>query len=353
VKIAVYALARNEEKHAAAWEECCRDADYRVVTDTGSTDRTPEILRAAGVTVCGGNVLPWRWDEAHNLSMHHVPADADICIRLDLDERLQPGWRDALLEAWTPGMTKLRYWYAWNLTEDGKPLIRFHGDRVHSRVGYRWVGATHEGLTCWAGDELVGFSDKFEIYHYRDPGKKHETDLTLLRRAVHEMPQDARMQWYLARQLFGIQDPEAVRAFEKYLEMPGGTVHERAFAYRALAQLVPEKEYSYLQRAIAEHPASPDAYYDLAKRAHAKKDHMSALYWAARAVACSPQVQTHTSDLAAYGPIPADIASVNAFQLGMYAQALHYAEIALSRNPTDERLQRNAAKLRDRQAAQN
>jgi hypothetical protein len=49
--IGIYALAKNEAKHAAAWAAATADADVRVVTDTGSTDGTVELLEADGVTV--------------------------------------------------------------------------------------------------------------------------------------------------------------------------------------------------------------------------------------------------------------------------------------------------------------
>ena len=90
MRIGIYALARNEEKHVFDWAATTEGADVVVVTDTGSTDSTTQRLRAAGVTVATGSVTPWRWDDAHNLSLHHLPADIDIAVRLDLDERLQP-----------------------------------------------------------------------------------------------------------------------------------------------------------------------------------------------------------------------------------------------------------------------
>jgi hypothetical protein len=108
--VGIYALAKNEAGNVAAWEASCRDADVRVVTDTGSTDDTVQLLEAEDVTVARGNVVPWRWDDAHNLSMQHLPSHVDVAIRLDLDEVLEPGWRDALEAAWKPETTKLRYW---------------------------------------------------------------------------------------------------------------------------------------------------------------------------------------------------------------------------------------------------
>ena len=345
MKIAVYALAKNEEKHAAAWAESCKDADYCVVTDTGSTDKTPDILRAAGVTVHTGNVMPWRWDDAHNLSLHHVPSDADVCVRLDLDERFAPGWREAIEKDWKPGTTKMRYWYTWSMTEDGKPLKRFPSDRVHSRAGYRWAGATHEGLVRWDGDEVFGWSDDLQILHHRTPGKKHSTDLALLRQAVKESPLDARMQWYYARQL-DYENHETTKAeFEKYLNMAGGSVKERAYACRVLARRDPDKNVYWLERSVQECPTEPEGYYELARVAHAKKDHIGAFYWASKAVYCSPNSRSHTSDEEAYGHLPADVAAVNAFLLGLPKESLRYTQIAVERNPTDARLKDNLAQL--------
>lgn len=347
MKIAVYALAKNEEKHAQAWAESCKEADYRVVTDTGSTDKTPDILRSAGVSVHTGNVMPWRWDEAHNLSMHHIPSDADVCVRLDLDERFKPGWREAIEKTWKPGMTKLRYMYTWSMTPDGKPAKRFPSDRVHARTGYRWTGATHEGLIKWDGPEVFGWSDALEILHHRDPGKKHSTDFALLQTATKEMPHDARMHWYLARQMDYENHPDTVATFKKYLDMPGGSTIERAYACRVLARRVPDKATYWLQRSIQEDPRGPEGYYELAKAAHQKKDHLTAYFYARQAVACAATGMMHTSDLEAFGHLPADIASVNSYLLGLHQEALRYVKIAIERNPNDERLKNNLKQLED------
>jgi len=345
MKIAVYSLAKNEEKHAAAWAESCKEADYRVVTDTGSTDKTPDILRAAGVSVHFGNVIPWRWDEAHNLSMHHIPSDADVCVRLDLDERFKPGWRQAIEQVWKPGMTKLRYMYTWSMTPDGKALKKFPSDRVHARSGYRWVGATHEGLVKWNGAEVMGWSNDLEILHHRDFGKKHSTDLELLQTAVKEMPHDARMHWYLARQMDYENHADTVATFLKYLDMAGGSNIERAYACRVLSRRIPDKAEYWLQRAIQEDAAGPDGYYAMAKLAHQKKDHLTAFYYGKQAADRTGVSMMHTSDTEAFSHLPADVTSVNAFLLGLNKEALRYTKLALERNPNDERLKRNLEQL--------
>jgi tetratricopeptide (TPR) repeat protein len=337
MKVGIYALAKNESANVAAWEASCRDADVRVVTDTGSTDDTAERLQAAGVTVARGTPVPWRWDDAHNLSLFHLPADVDVAIRLDLDEVMEPGWRAALEADWRPETTKLRYWYAWS------DSLTFRSDRCHTRAGYRWVGATHEGLVRWAGDEVQTASERFRIRHHRQPGKAHKSDLTLLRQAVRENPLDVRMQWYLARELDYGNAAEAAAAWTRYLEMPGGTPHERAYACRAMARITPAKCKLWLLRAMQESPDEPEAYLALAEMARNMGDHAATLVYARQATVCRLDARTHCSIPGAFGDAPFDMAATAASELGLWGEALAHAREAAARNPADERLAWNVS----------
>jgi hypothetical protein len=335
MKIGIYALAKNEAANVPAWESSCREADVRVVTDTGSTDATIEILEAAGVNVARGAPIPWRWDDAHNLSMYHLPADVDVCIRLDLDEVLDSGWREALEADWAADTGRLRYWYQWS------DKVRFLCDRVHRRAGYRWSGATHEGLTCWSGDDVQTRSDRFVVRHHRQPGKAHKSDLTLLRQAVKESPLDTRMHWYLARELDYTKDPETVEAWYRYLRMPGGQPTERAYAYRMLANLQPDAQKRHLMAAILESPLEPEAFVAFCEMAYRMEDWVSCLYYARQAFSCKPESQTHASDPRAYGEIAADLGCVAASRLGRDDEAMLYAREAVKRCPGDPRLAGN------------
>lgn len=339
MKVAVYALARNESANVERWEASCREADVRVVTDTGSTDNTVELLEAAGVTVARGAPIPWRWDDAHNLSLMHAPADADVVIRLDLDEAFDPGWREALERDWTPETTKLRYWYWWS------DIVRFRCDRIHTRNGYRWQGATHEGLVRWDGEEVQTISDGVVIRHHRQPDKVHKTDLTLLRQAVKENPTDARMQWYFARELDYADDTSCVDEFAKYLSMPGGSPNERAYARLVLARRDEPRRPRHVLGAMIESPHEPEAYVHVASLAWGKRDPVGALYWARQAVSCSDENRSHASQPTAYGDLPADIACSAAWELGLWDEACQHATEAARRNPSEPRHAANVAAL--------
>ena len=102
MNIIIYAICKNEAKFAERFMASCEGADGVYVLDTGSTDGTPELLRELGATVQVAVIDPWRFDTARNASLAMLPEDADVCICLDLDEVLCPGWREALVRPWRP-----------------------------------------------------------------------------------------------------------------------------------------------------------------------------------------------------------------------------------------------------------
>ena len=109
LKVAVYAIARDEASQVDRFMSTARDADLVCVADTGSRDETPQLLREAGAVIHDISIAPWRFDDARNAALALVPGDVDVCVSLDLDEVLQPGWRAALESAWVPGTTRLKY----------------------------------------------------------------------------------------------------------------------------------------------------------------------------------------------------------------------------------------------------
>ena len=69
LKIAVYAISKNEEQFVERFAEACKDADYIMVADTGSTDGTVAACERAGITVHSICITPWRFDHARNAAL--------------------------------------------------------------------------------------------------------------------------------------------------------------------------------------------------------------------------------------------------------------------------------------------
>src|SRR5205807_433889 len=89
LRVAVYAIARDEEAHVARWAASAAGADVRIVVDTGSTDATVSRALSSGIAVHCISVEPFRYDEARNRALDLVPDDVDVCMPLDLDEVLE------------------------------------------------------------------------------------------------------------------------------------------------------------------------------------------------------------------------------------------------------------------------
>jgi glycosyltransferase involved in cell wall biosynthesis len=310
-----------------------------VVADTGSTDRTKEILKSQGVHVHDVHIKPWRFDLAYNVTMSLIPADADICICLHMDERLEPGWRQKLEAAWTPGTTRLRYTYIWNWLSEGVPGKTWWGDRIHARQGYLWSGATHEGL-CSRLPEQQGMCADLRILHYPDP-KAKGNDLALLREAVKEQPGDARMMAYLGRELmYRGQPEESTKVYKEFLTMPCWNV-ERGHAMINLSTVDLEHRLYWLKCAAMEVPGHREPQVELARYYYQKSDWQNCYNHAQKALAITQHPMDYTCSEEAWSWLPHDLAGIAAWNLGLRKEALHHAEEAIKHAPGDTRLQNN------------
>lgn len=339
MKIAVYTISLNEEKHIKRWAESAKDADYRVLVDTGSTDNTVQIAKDAGCIVHTVKIKPWRFDDARNVSLALVPEDADICIALDADEVLVEGWRHHL-EGVSEATTRPRYKYTWSWNADGSPGLQYYGDKIHRRFGYRWKHPVHEVITPIESEvqEWCGL----EIHHFPDAGKGRSY-LPLLEVAAKEQPNCDRTAHYLAREYFfqGRVD-DAIREFLRHLSLETALwPAERARSMRYLAQCLPTEAEKWLLRAAAEDPHRREIWADLASIYYKQQRWTDCYASAIRGMQITERTLDYMCDAWSYGYVLYDLAAVSCHYMGMKEKALEYGQQALDMEPNDERLQKN------------
>lgn len=349
MKIAVYTIALNEEQFATRWAEAAAAADYRLVADTGSTDGTIEKLRAAGVAVHSISIKPWRFDHARNAALALLPADVDICISLDMDEVLQPGWREALLAAWKPGTTRLRNPLEIDIGPDGIAKRHFNSSRIHQRFGYLWKYAIHELIAPAAGTvEQTVFTDQLRIRHLPDDDKSRGQYLPMLASAAAEAPDDDRLAHYYGRELmFHGKYDEAITELQRHLSLPRATWKaERSASMRFIGRCqkslgrMSEARSAYLQ-ACAEAPDAREPWHDLAKFCMDDKDWTGGIWAVNRMLAITVMPGDHTRDSKAWGVGPYDIGSICAYYAGQRELARTWLSKALELAPDDPRLIKN------------
>ena len=346
MKIAVYAISKNEEGFVERFMESAKLADYVIIGDTGSTDGTPDLARSLGATVHSIYVDPWRFDIARNAVLALIPRDVDVCISLDLDEVLEPGWRDEIERVWTehPATTNLWYFFDWGAG------FEFWYRKIHSRKGYFWWHACHEDIRLDPRVEEKNFwLPKKLISHYPDPTKSRGQYMEILSASVKEDDRDPQHWFYYSRELtFCGRWEEARQALHKYLTMPNATnPNERCYAMRTLAltyhqlgdQNAREK---WLLQAAGEAPTTREPWCELAQAMFDTGRWPECYAFANRALMITyDSHKTYTMDPKVWGAWPHDLAGISAWYLGMADVAITQAEIALSYEPENEAFQRN------------
>lgn len=348
-KVYVYAICKNEQKYVKQWIESMSEADGIYVLDTGSTDKTVELLKEFGVSVECKEIVPWRFDVARNLALDMVPKDGDICVCTDFDEVFHKGWREKMENAWTKETKCLKYRYIWNFNVDGSEGCVFWIGKAHSRNDFRWINPVHEVLK-YSGE--MPYKEK-EVYgvqldHHADNSKSRGQYLNLLELAVKENPEDDRNMHYLGREymFMGMWD-KCRKTLIHHLKMPNATWRdERCASMRFLANAcynmgLYEEEQQWIFRAIAEAPYMREPWLLASMTALRKGQWTGALYFAQKALEIKQRSMSYINEADSWGSRPYDLAAVSAYYLELYEKALEYGEKALEIEPNNDRLKMN------------
>lgn len=343
LKICVYAISKNEEQFVARWAESAKDADLLLVADTGSTDGTVDACKANGIATYEICITPWRFDHARNASIALIPKDIDICVSLDLDEILEPGWREEIERLWNEDTTRMRYSYRWG---EG---IEFLYEKIHARHGYYWHHPCHEYprpdnriTEVWAN------TDRLLVSHHPDNNKSRGQYLDLLELSVKEDPYCPRNAFYYARELFFYSRfQDSIDACKKYLDMPSATwIDERGYAYRIIAKSyeaignIVEAE-AWHHRSCAEAPHIRESWMAMAQFFYNNSRWEECYAAAKRTLSIHFRAKVYTADPECWGFKPDDLAAIAAYRIGLKEEAIKHGQNALKLAPNDGRLQEN------------
>jgi tetratricopeptide (TPR) repeat protein len=340
-QIAVYTIALNEEKFVDTWFESVREADYWLVADTGSTDQTVTKLRFLGVKCEVIHVRPWRFDLARNIALSLIPENMDICISMDMDEHMQPGWRQTLEAAWQSGTTRVRHTYHTHYGDADQPTLNYMADKIHARKGYTWKRPVHETVFATDAEHVVTVPDLVQK-HRPDSQKGRSQYLSLLQLSHEENPSCAQTLFWLAREHAHMGETEqATQNFLKLLRMDHVWHLERAESERWLAKLQPHRVLEWLRRSVATAPERREAWRDLAQHHYSQAQWPSCYAACVEALNITSGTGTYLDTQDVWGANLHDLAAVSAWNLGLREQSLTYAEQAVQLSPQDSRLQNN------------
>jgi tetratricopeptide (TPR) repeat protein len=350
LKIAVYGICLNEAKHVDQFMDCLGDADAVIMADTGSTDGTPELFAARGAVVNHIRVAPWRFDDARNAALALLPLDIDVCMSLDLDNILHPGWRAVIERCWTGAVNQLNYTSIWARTPTGAPR-QFMDNRIHARRGFRWTSPCHEYVTPSGGAVHPAMALDLVVEQFMDLEKPRGQYLPLLEMAAREQPHERRHAHYLGRELtFHGRTDEAIAQFERYLAIAPPLFNaERSASLRLMAECErargnADRSLALYRQAVEENPNLRGAWIDLAYAYYQAEAWQSCYDTARQAIARPQRVEQYGEDSWS-GVLPEDLAAICGWRLGHFQEALAYGRTAAAKAPDVERIRANVERM--------
>jgi hypothetical protein len=342
--VAVYTIALNEAAHVERWAKSAVDADYRIVTDTGSADDTVELLTQAGVTVHRIAVRPWRFDVARNAALALIPADVNVCVSMDMDEFLEPGWRPQLEAAWTAETTALFCRLAARASLDDPMPRVWPSKKFHARWGYRFRRAVHEELVYTAGNEVAGDCPGILVHHIQDRNKATRSQyLPLLELAHKEDPEDSQICFWLGRDYQWSGRPDrGVETLQRYLALQSSTwTEERSEAMRCLARMQPDQRMAWLDKARIEAPHRREIWLDLAQEFRDLADWPNLFCACVNGIETTHRTGSYLDDAYCWGAPLFDLGAIACYHLNVMDRAVEWGRKALELDPSNQRLRDN------------
>lgn len=191
-------IVKNEEKMLPACLESIKDAEEIVIVDTGSTDKTLEVIKAwdNGHTIVRV-FTDYKWNdnfaEARNHSLKKCTGDWILTI--DADDALHPGGMEKIRAV----IDKYPNEYCFNVLYRTSGGLRSHSIPVLYKNCKKvfWKGAIHNFLSCAANYDSGAI-----IKYGHSPAHSNDPDraFRILKKEVDKDPKAPRNAYYLARE---------------------------------------------------------------------------------------------------------------------------------------------------------
>jgi GT2 family glycosyltransferase/glycosyltransferase involved in cell wall biosynthesis/tetratricopeptide (TPR) repeat protein len=356
MKLSLALIAKDEEKNLPRLLKSVEGVfDEVICVDTGSADRTKEVAAQFGA-----KVFDFKWIDdfsaARNFSFSKCSGDY-ICW-LDCDDVLLPIDREKLLKL-KPNLAADAYlsYYSYAQDETGKPVVGLYRHRLVKREVAQWKYPIHECMQFPPNTSQV--TTDFIVTHLRtaeDAKRDVGRNIRLLEKAIKQTPNDVRLQFYFAKELFTEgRLQECIPAFEKYLDPRQRSQCfaddvTNAYWYMAMAFCSLGKEERAISACLSgiKQDARFAEFFNLIGQIHYSHERWEeAIRWfeiAARMPMPNAQGMVLREN---YEWVPADRLCKCYSMAGRIEEAYEANEKALSYRPADQRLQHNREFIRD------
>ncbi len=334
MKICLCMIVKNEEHVIKrALDSVKSHIDSYVICDTGSTDRTKELI-AESLAGIPGTIedRPWQnfgANRTEGLEIARKKADSDYILIMDADDIFDApaDWKDDLKLDSYHAKIKVGATEYWQLRV------------LKTALPWQYVGAVHEYPTCAFGSQENGYLPEVKILSKADgsswqDSKKYARHALILQNALLDDPGNSRSWFYLGQSLRDAKDYDgAIRAYQQRIDIGGWQDEVWFAAYQIgrcheMAGRINAATHQYLL-AYQYNPQRAEPLYELARMFLAINQFDSAYMFASKA----REIPHPTSGIFVLDFVylwgVADVMSVAAYYLGKKDESLALCEEAL------------------------
>ncbi len=211
MNITLYAIAKNEEKNIERFTEISKKFTNTVVVDTGSTDKTVELLKEAGIEVYEHSQTREEFDfsVARNTALSYVKTDWAFSLDFneDLDEFFPEGF-----EVIAEEFTAFKHERHDKVGEEEPTISNTAHIRFHRTKNYTWINAVHETPMFIPSEEHLNESTvdtTIKITKNIQPSvDKQLFYLSICEREFKKNPTNTYYLWFIFKHYFEVKNIE-------------------------------------------------------------------------------------------------------------------------------------------------
>ena len=345
-------ICKNEEKNIQNLLESVKGDlfDEVVITDTGSSDRTIDILAEYKTSKKFKNFkiehFAWVDDFSAARNYSFSKATSDYIMWLDSDDTILPEDYKKLKNL-KNNLSDSPIWlckYEYAHDEFGKSICSFYRERIVKRdLNLKWQEPIHEYLPLSAKYTKTDI----EVHHYKIHVSS-QRNINLLEKIVEKNPNSARNVFYLGKEYFdcGITD-KGYETLSRFVDMPDAWNENKFSAYVRMSIYRKNRKefvdaFHHAHQAIEVDPLKAEAYCLLGDLCMEQRNLQRAIHW--YTVAANMGRSEESLDVVEpkyHTWLPNLQLCLIYNELGSVSKAAVHNEIALSFRPEDPRLKSN------------